>query len=361
MIGRMPRPLPPHVQRERTRHGKVVFYFRRAQGAPRIRLPDITDKAFKAAYAAALTGSPIAPPTAASGTLEWLVEAYKRSAHWAGLKASTRRMRDNILKHVVEENGKVPYRAIGRRHINEAIDRRLPHAGNNFRKVMSQLFAWAMSVDLVEVNPVAGSTRRRVKTEGFHTWTLEEVARFQARWPVGTRERLCLDLGLFTGLRRSDLVVLGRQHIRDGVISIRTEKTGVVVHVPVFPLLRASIEATPTGDMAFLTSSTGMPFASPASLGNWFHDACVAAGVPGRLHGLRKAGATIAANNGATPHQLMAMFGWRRLEEAELYTKEADRIRLAAEAAEQIEAAFSRTSPPGAGARAEKPMKSTGK
>jgi integrase len=346
MIAPMPRPLPPHVQRERTRHGKVVYYFRRSQGAPRTRLPDIADPAFGRDYAAALAGSPIPPPKAEGGSLEWLVEAYKRSAHWATLKPSTRRMRDNILKRVVAEAGAVPFRAIGKRHINEAVDRRPPHAGNTFRKVMGQMFKWALSVDLVEVNPVEGATKHRIKSSGFHTWTLEEVARFHAHWPVGTRQRLCMDLALFTGLRRSDLCVVGRQHARSGVISITTEKTGTTVHLPIFSLLQASIDATPGADLAFLATSHGTPFGSAASLGNWFRDACVAAGVPGRLHGLRKAGATIAADAGATPHQLMAMYGWKRLAEAELYTLEADRKRNAAIAAGHIGNAFLPHLPP---------------
>lgn len=340
----MPKLLPPHVQRERTRHGKIVFYFRRSQGAPRIRLPDLADPKFKAAYAAALSGSPAPPPKAEGGTLEWLVVAYKRSGHWASLKPSTRQMRDNILKRVVTEAGKVPFRAIGKKHINEGIDRRMPHAGNNFRKVMSQMFAWALSVDLVEVNPVDGATRRKIKSDGFHTWTVAEVERFHARWQVGTRERLAMDLALFTGLRRSDLAVVGRQHVRDGLISIKTRKTGIWVHLPVFAALQASIDATPTGDLAFLTTTRGQPFGSEASLGNWFGKSCEEAKVPGRLHGLRKAGATIAADAGATAHQLMSMYGWKKLEEAELYTRDAERKRLGRVAAEQIENSFSRTS-----------------
>jgi integrase len=323
----MPRPLPPHVQTERTRHGRVVYYFRRSQHAPRIRLPAPNEPGFKAAYAAALTNAEKPASKAHKGSLEWLVDAYKRSAHWANLKPSTRRMRDNILKRVVLEAGTVPFAAISRRHINEAVDRRPPHAGNTFRKVMSQMFTWAVSVDLVPVNPVAGATRHKIKSDGHHVWTLEEVARFHARWPVGSRERLAMDLALFTGLRRSDLAILGRQHVRDGVISIQTTKTGAWVHVPIFPALQASIDAEPTGELAFL------PYRSAASLGNWFRRACVAAGVPGRLHGLRKAGATIAADNGASAHQLMSMYGWSRLEEAELYTREADRRRNAAVAA----------------------------
>ena len=72
----------------------------------------------------------------------------------------------------------------------------------------------------------------------------------------------------------------------------------------------------------------GRPF-TDAGFGNWFRDRCVEAGVPGRAHGLRKAGATIAANNGATSRQLMAIFGWDTPKEPERYTRAADQKHLA--------------------------------
>jgi hypothetical protein len=52
---------------------------------------------------------------------------------------------------------------------------------------------------------------------------------------------------------------------------------------------------------------------------------------------LRKAGATIAANNGATAHQLMAIFGWNTLKMAEAYTRAADQERLAQAAMHLLE------------------------
>jgi integrase len=67
------------------------------------------------------------------------------------------------------------------------------------------------------------------------------------------------------------------------------------------------------------------------SFGNWFRDACKAADVAGSAHGLRKAGATRAANNGATVAQLEAIFGWSGGGIASLYTRQADRTRLAKE------------------------------
>lgn len=354
----MPRKLPKHVTRIRRPDGSVDFYFRRGHGAY-VRLPAPTDQDFDRAYAAALAGTSLPPPpTVSPHTLQWLIEAYKRSAHWAQLAPSTRRMRDNILKHVVTENGHVPYGAITKKHINEAIDRRKPHAGNTFRKVMSQLFAWAVSVEKIKVNPVDQATRRKIKSQGFHTWTPAEVEQFYARWPLGTRERLAMDLALFTGLRRSDLFRVGRQHVKDGVISIQTQKTGTLAHVPIFANLKASIDAAPVGDLVFLTTTHGEPFRSAASFGNWFGKACRAAKVPGRAHGLRKAGATIAAEAGASAHELMAMFTWTRLAEAELYTEAANRKRLAAATAERIEANFSYKGQTAVGVFANKATKS---
>ena len=83
--------------------------------------------------------------------------------------------------------------------------------------------------------------------------------------------------------------------------------------------------------MTFLVTAQGKPFEA-ASFGNWFREACVAAGVPGRAHGLRKAGATILAERGASPYALMAIFGWRTLAQAERYTREANRKNMAREA-----------------------------
>lgn len=54
-------------------------------------------------------------------------------------------------------------------------------------------------------------------------------------------------------------------------------------------------------------------------------------------HGLRKAAATRAADNGATAHELMAIFGWVDIKEAEIYTRAADRKRLAAQAMGKLE------------------------
>lgn len=341
MMADMPR--KPFLSHEKTRHGRLVWYFKR--GGKRLRLPEpYGGDEFNAAYDKALTGSAAAAeqPKAKTGTLKWLFDQYKKSGEFAKLAPSTKRARDNILKQILAEakNGEGPFGAITKAHIKKGMDKRAatPEAANSFMKTMSGVFKWAVEADLVPVNPALGVSKINSKSDGFHTWTVEQVEQYRAHHKLGTRGRLAIDILLFLGLRRSDAVVVGRQHMKDGVISLKTKKTGQWVYLPVFKQLKESIEATQTGDLAFLVTERNKPFSTGASFGNWFAKQCTAAGLPDecRAHGLRKAGATIAADEGATPHELMAMFGWSRLSMAEVYTKEADKKRLARGASERL-------------------------
>jgi integrase len=125
-----------------------------------------------------------------------------------------------------------------------------------------------------------------------------------------------------------DAVLLGRQHVRDGMAMIRTEKTGVTVTIPILPALDEILQAGPCGDLAFICGENSGPL-TKESFGNVFREACDAAGVAKSAHGVRKIGATRAANNGATVAELEAIFGWQGGGMASLYTRAADRARLA--------------------------------
>ena len=147
---------------------------------------------------------------------------------------------------------------------------------------------------------------------------------------------------LFSGQRRSDIIRLGKQHAKDGKRLTFTQHKGrnrkpKRLTLPILPVLQRIIDTTPSGDLTFLVNDWGRPF-TDAGFGNWFRDRCVEAGVPGRAHGLRKAGATIAANNGATSRQLMAIFGWDTPKEPERYTRAADQKHLAEAAMHLLEA-----------------------
>jgi integrase len=259
-----------------------------------------------------------------------LIGRYRESSAWATLSNATRRQRENILKHVIAQAGDIPFAAISRAKIIEGRERRMdtPAAANQFVKTMRALFDWAIDAEHVKENPTRDVKFLTIKTEGHHTWTEAEIAIYESAWPIGTRQRLAFDLLLYTGLRRGDAVRLGRQHVKDGRFRISTEKTGTVVDAPILPPLKASIEAAPTGDLSFIAGERGKPM-TKESFGNWFREVCEAVGVQGTAHGLRKAGATRAAENGASIVELRAMFGWSSDQMPALYTKAADRARMA--------------------------------
>jgi integrase len=131
-------------------------------------------------------------------------------------------------------------------------------------------------------------------------------------------------------------VCLGRQHIRDGWFKVTAQKnrnrTPVTIDLPVLQTLKEILAASPTGELTFLVTQFGRPFTADG-FGNWFRRRCNEAGLRHcSAHGLRKAGAARAAENGATTYELMAIFGWQTVKEAERYTKAAQRKRLAGNA-----------------------------
>jgi len=338
LIEAMPRPRKPHLHRETTRHGSVTWYVRVGKG-PRTRIKaPFGSPEFSAEYDAAISGLPREKaPRAGTNTLAWLVARYRETMDWAKLSVATRRQRDNIFKHVLAQSGDKPFAEIVRAHIVAGIDRRREKAAaaRHFLETMRGMFRWALNAEHIDVDPTHGVETPRKSSEGFVPWSPEDCAAYEGRWPVGTRERLAYDLLLYTGLRRGDFVILGRQHVRNGVATIRAEKNGEEVSFPLHPAALRSIEATKTGDLAYFVGQRGQPM-TKESFGNWFREACREAGVKGSAHGLRKTLATMMADAGVTEHELMARFGWREARTAAIYTRKANRRKLSSQASAKL-------------------------
>lgn len=363
----MPRKLPLHVVRERSRHGRVMFFFRRGKGR-RVRLPDeYPSEAFDTAYQAALIGE--APQKSArtaspSDRLEWLVARFMESGAWAAVSPATRRQRELLYISAIKNGNNPRFSDITKKHMQRAVDDRssTPALSKNFLKAMRAMFAWALKNDHMKINPCDGVEPVKYKTDGFPAWTVDDVSAFCQRWPVGTKPRLALELFITSGLRRGDVHRAGRQHLRGNVFSMKTAKTGVEITVEFPQSLIDTIAATQTGDLHFVTKDGGKPFASKESFGNWFSDRCRDAGIKKSAHGIRKLAATLAADDGASAHELMAHFGWMKVDQAELYTKKADRKRLGIKSSSRVSGQIQNIMPltenPGSGKTPENATKS---
>jgi integrase len=338
----MPRPRPPRLHKEINRHGRTVWYVRVLKG-PRIRINgEYGTPEFDEAYQAALNGEkPRASAKPTRGTLAWLFDLYRQTSAWTNLAKSTRYKREKIMMRVLATAGIEPVSSINEAAVIAGRERRAatPASAQAFIDTLHGLFKWAVKSKLATSDPtlnVKVETKPKRKG-GYPPWTDEDMAKFEARWPRGSRERVLFDILTYTGLRIGDAAVLGRQHVRNGVIKIDNEKTGMRVEIPMLAPLKATIEAGPTGDLAFIVSRRGTPF-NKGALGAAFVDAAKAAGVRGKsAHGLRKAAATRAAENGATERELEAIFGWSGGRMATLYTRSANRSRLAAGAIDKLD------------------------
>jgi hypothetical protein len=156
----MPRPRLPFVQRQFTRHGRKVWYFRRNRSEPRVRLPDLygSDE-FTVAYRACLAGQPIlvrnqrqAPKTKFKG----LIDLYFKSSEWEAYKPMTRKTRG----HIYEKWATLDYDTedISRSVIIEAVEARkeTPELANSILTALKNLFGWAVRVGHVDHNPCDG-------------------------------------------------------------------------------------------------------------------------------------------------------------------------------------------------------------
>jgi integrase len=336
----MPHPRPPYLQRETTRHDKTVWYVRRERRGPRVRLKaEFGTPEFWQEYQDALSGLSIRSAKATAGSLAWLVERYRETSAWTTFSLATRRQRELILKHVLAAAGHVQAAKITAAHIASGRDSRseTPTASRHFLDTMRSLFGWAVEAQHIKTDPTLGVKYPKLpKTGGFIPWSEDDIATYEKRWPVGTRQRVWLDVLAYTGLRRGDVVQLGRQHVRDGVAYIKTEKTDTPVALPILPLLAQTLAAGPCGDLTFIIGANGRSL-TKESFGKEFRKACRAAGLRNRsAHGLRKAAATRAAISGATLAQLNAIFGWTGAKMALHYIETADRTRLAGDAMEKL-------------------------
>jgi integrase len=297
-----------------------------------MRLPSLPWSAeFMAAYEAAMAGQPIeiGRKRVKPGSMRSLAVSYLNSLAFRSMMPSTQSVYRNIIDRFCEEMGAsgivlgdMSAAGIRREHIVKLMAARAskPHSANGLRKVLRAMMQHAVDMELRQDDPTRDVRAIKVKSDGYHSWSEGEIEQFEASHPIGTKPRLALALLLYTGQRRSDVVTMGRQHVRDGAIHVRQQKTGAELQIPILPELQAIIADAPKDNMTFLITQFGKPFTA-AGFGNWFRDQCNAADLPHcSAHGLRKAASRRLAEYGCTVHEVAAITGHASLREVQRYT-----------------------------------------
>lgn len=328
---------PKYTHQFVDRSGKARFYFRRF--GKRVALPGLPwSPEFMEAYEIALHADPSAQPKpsskARSQTFNALAASYFGSEEFSDLAPETRSARRRLIEKFRAQHGDKRVAHLRKDHV-ETMLASIPkrHAKRNWFKAIRGMLKLAVKLNMRGDNPTDSIKLGKLpKSGGFHTWTNDEIRRYRDFWPLGTQQRLTMELALEMTMRRADVTKYGPQHEdrETGTLAFRHTKNGSDVVIPITPELRAAIDACPTTHLTYLYTRGGAPRSAKA-LGGDFRRWCDLAGLPKfcSLHGLRKGGARRLAEASATPHEIMAVTGHKTLSEVERYTREVDHKKLA--------------------------------
>jgi integrase len=175
------------------------------------------------------------------------------------------------------------------------------------------------------------------KVGEHHTWTDAELRQFEAKWHLGTRQRLAYALLLYTGQRVGDVAKMSRADLADGLIHVVQQKTGAELWVPMHPDLVKAMKALPAKGLTLIGDANGRPI--QRSTLSWLMRAAIKeAGLPPRCvsHGLRKAAMRRLAEADSTANQIASISGHKTLKEVERYTKAADQKKMARQAIDKL-------------------------
>lgn len=334
---RVTKGLPPYVTEFRDRHGKARLRFRRTGYPSKYLSHPVGSDEFWKEYLALKDGHKLeaAKDRAVPGTFDDLIAQYYRSTTWSNIpKESTRRVYRGIYERFRAQYGDRPVATMTAKNVSRLMEKMLdtPTAAAILLKRLRQLFDYAILLGMRKDNPVKAVKPPKSNGQGFHTWTEDEIEAFEARHPIGSKARLALALLLYTAQRRSDVVTMGPQHVKDGRIRVKQMKTGKALLIPIHPKLAAAVLACPSGQLAYLVTEFGKPFAV-AGFGNWFRKRCDEAGLKQcSAHGLRKAAARRMAEIGMSNQLIKSITGHETDSEVSRYTRDADQVVLADQA-----------------------------
>jgi integrase len=332
--------LPKHCTYQPDRYGnRRVRFRRRGVSVYLTGIPWSED--FMRQYAAALEREDVTRAQVGAtlrtlpGSFSALCVSYYGSPEFRSLAAITQRFRRNILERFRAEHGYRPLKDLQRAHIRAIIGAKAntPHAANNLLKTLRVLLNYGVELGMIGSNPALRvKSYRSHNSEGYHTWSEDEIATFEAKHPIGSKARLALALALYTGQRRGDVVRMGWQNVKGERITVRQQKTGASLAIRIHPELARALAAAPKTNLTFLMTEHGASFTA-AGFGNWFRDRCNEAGLAQcSIHGLRKAACRRLAEAGCSANEIAAISGHASLREVARYTAAASQVHLADQA-----------------------------
>lgn len=320
-------PLPDHVRAYRSA-GRTYSYFQRNRGTPKagrsIRLyGELFSQQWWESYYEASGECRV---SIRAGTFEAAIEEWQSSAEWLDMKLSTRREWQRHCRKILDWWGDLEVCGLEVKHIRRFRDyyKVTPGEANNSLRCLTALLQWSAEQGYRSDNPARGIKKFKLGSYAPWPWHVVEDARRNLPdylWRAAA-------LALYTGQRQSDVLAMRRDRMRNGMITVRQEKTDKLLDIPIHRELLGIVEAIPHDAITILANKRGVPWGTGFK-SSWRKGRTKMVKQEGLVfHGLRHTAVVNLLECGCTDAQVSAITGQSR-QVVEHYAKQVNQRKLA--------------------------------
>lgn len=247
------RELPKHVYRQRN-----GIYFQRRGWASQKFEHEFGTPEFWKEYADILSVKD-KPRIVTSRTFTALVKSYHRSPRYRNLKPRTALDYDKHLEFFVSIMGDRNPVKMQRKDVIRLRDANAEKAyfANYSLRVLRVLMEHCVDLGWRDNNPARGVPELKTEKTEREPWPRELLDIYRATCPLGTRERLVMELCVGTGQRIGDVLNMRWSHIEDAAFFVKQSKTKKELWVPILPELQAALDAASRHSVFILTNERG--------------------------------------------------------------------------------------------------------
>lgn len=265
-----------------------------------------------------------------------VVSDYLASTDFKRLSDKSKKDYGNYLSIISKKFGQNPIKAFSRKVALAWRDSMAatPAKANYAMAVLRRLMSFAIDRGYIETNPALNPRKMAVGT--YLPWPDEAIEAFLAIAPPYMR--LAMQLGIYTGQRRGDIIRMTWGALKEGGIELVQQKTKRFLHIPLHTALQAQLEGVERGGATIITNGAGKPFLDDAFSKEW-RRLSNQAGIDSRLvfHGLRKNATIRLLEAGCTTAQVKSITGHVTDEMVNHYSQKIDQKNLAKQAMEKLE------------------------
>lgn len=200
----------------------------------------------------------------ASAKTSWsaLIDSYRRSERWSGLKPRTRADYERVLHYIVEKIGRKDVTRLARKDVISAMEanRDRVRFANYIPQVMSILCEHAIDLGWRSDNPAKGCRRiptPEAKKQPHIPWPDWAVDRWRAE--ASAVERLIFEIGVGSVQRPNDWTKFRWSDYDGDALRITQGKTGNDLWLPCTGALKAALDNAPKNGLTILTLQDGRP------------------------------------------------------------------------------------------------------